>query len=380
MKFDLSAAQRDLITEMTAAGQGVLDGPLADDPDPGRLAKAWQLAAERGLTGLCLPVTHGGRGLGALDTALALEALGASGLDTGFAFGLAAHLLACAVPVRDFGAARLRAELLPALAAGRVAANAMTESGAGSDVSRLATTAVIDGDGFRIDGTKSFVSNAPVADHLIVYAATDPAAGYLGLSAFAVPAGTPGLRIGPPLRKIGLRGCLAAEVTFDGCRIGGDRLLGSAGAGSAIFQASMVWERACLPAIYLGSMAAGLRRCIEHARHRRQFGRPIADFQAVSHRLAGMHQRLEAARLLLYRACWSLDAGDPAAGAAAALSKVAVSEAVVANGLDAVQLHGAGGVLSETGVDAVLRDGLPSAVFSGSTDIQRELIVAGLLS
>ncbi|GIF46432.1 clorobiocin biosynthesis protein CloN3 [Asanoa ferruginea] len=380
MNFGLSAAQRRLLEEVAVAAEGILDGPLADDPDPAAVAKAWQVATDRGLTGLCVPVEHGGRGLGALDTALALEALGAAGLDTGFAFGIAAHLLACAVPIRDFGSGALHADLLRDLATGRVAANAMTEPDAGSDVSRLATTAVPDGDGYRLDGIKSFVSNGPIADWLVVYATTDPAAGYLGVSAFAVPRTTPGVRIGPLLRKTGLRGCLAAEVTFAGCRVGAANLIGAAGAGSQIFQAGMHWERACLAAIYLGSMATQLRQCVAHARARRQFGRALTDFQVTAHRLAVMRQRLESGRLLLQRACWLLDEGDPEASTAAALAKVAVSEAVVANGLDAIQVHGSTGVLTATGVDAVLRDGLPSTIFSGSTEIQRDIIVAGLLS
>jgi clorobiocin biosynthesis protein CloN3 len=381
MRFDLTDEQRELVREVRERADGVLDGPLPYEPDEGTVLDAWREAAARRLTGLCLPTGYGGRGLGALDTALCLEAMGASAMDTGFVFAVAAHLLACGVAIRDFGSVDTRAQILPGLASGRlVAANAMTEPGAGSDVSSLETTAARDGASYLLNGTKSFVSNGPIADILVTYATTDPAGGYLGISAFVVHRRTPGVKVGPPLGKPGLRGCLAAQVTFDDCRVDADRMLGPAGGGSVVFQASMVWERACLPAIYLGTMERQLARCVAHARSRRQFGRPLTEFQAVSHRLAVMKQRLESSRLLVYRSCWLLDRGDGSAPAHAALSKLTVSESVVANGLDTVHLHGSAGYLDSGGLAAGLLDGLPSTIFSGTTEIQKEIIVNGLLS
>ncbi|MFJ9412543.1 acyl-CoA dehydrogenase family protein [Streptomyces sp. NPDC101227] len=339
----------------------------------------WQAAGECGITGLCLPEDHGGGGFGALDTALGLEAFCAGGADTGLAFAIAAHLLACGTALAEHAHEPVRADLLRGLSSGKtIAANAMTEDEAGSDVSRLVTTAVPDGDSYVINGVKSFVSNGPLADVLVTYAVTAPSAGFLGLSAFAVPAGSPGLRVGPPLAKVGLDGCAAARVEFSECRVPRRYLMGSEGQGSSIFQESMTWERACLPAIYLGMMEAQLRRCVTHARERRQFGRRIGDFQAVSHRLATMKQRLESSRLLLYRACWQVDQGSPDAGEAAALAKVAVAETAVANGVDAVQVFGARGYLAAEGVGGRLRDVVPMHIFSGTTDIQREIIAKGM--
>src|SRR5262249_11754465 len=156
----------------------------------------------------------------------------------------------------------------------------------------------------------------------------------LGISAFAVPRDTAGLDVGPPFEKLGLRRCPAGRVRFTACAVPEHYRLGAEGLGSVIFQHSMAWERACLLAAYVGVRDDHLERCVSHARERRQFDRPIGDFQAVSHRVAAMKQRLEGARLLLYRACWLLDEGRNHT-AAAALSKVAVSEAAVANSLDA---------------------------------------------
>lgn len=378
MDFELSAEQQKRYDDLL----GALREPLAAERgQPAHFSRAeWQAAARLGLAGLCLPAEHGGGGLGALDTALCLEAFGRGCLDTGLVFALAAHLLACAVPVRDFAATAVRPQLLAGLASGElIAANAMTEDGAGSDVGRLQVQARRDGDCYLLDGEKSFASNAPVADIFVTYAVTDARAGFLGITAFAVRRDSPGLSVSSPLGKMGLANCLAGRVSFRACRVPVLLRLGEEGQGSAIFQHSMRWERACLFAAYVGLMEAQLERCVGRARERRQFGRPIADFQAVSHRIAVMKQRLEAARLLLYRACWLIDQQQDNA-AAAALAKVAVSEAAVANSLDAIQVFGGAGYLTATGIEQQLRDCVPTTIFSGTNDILRELIAreAGL--
>lgn len=373
MDFDLTPAQGERYDRVRTAVAERL-GSRAADADPESMRLAWKDAASIGLTGLCLPAEHGGEGLGALDTALSLEAFGRSCPDTGFVFAVAAHLLSCAVPVREFGTEELRSRLLAGMAAGDlIAGNAMTEDGAGSDVGEIRTTAVRSGEGYVLTGEKSFVSNAPVADVFVTYAVTDPTAGFLGVSAFAVPRELGGISVGPPHAKMGLHGCPAARVRFDGCAVPERFRLGAEGGGGAIFQRSMAWERGCLFAVYLGLMERQLGECVRHATTRRHVGRKISGFQAVSHLISRMRQRLEAARLLLYRTCWLLDQGRDDAGATA-LSKTAVSEAAVANGLDAVQLFGAAGYLADGGIERQLRDSLPTTIFSGTTEIQLELI------
>lgn len=380
MDFELTEQQRDRYAQIQAAASSV--GTERTDPAGHFTREDWRRAAAIGLPGLCLPRELGGLGLGALDTALCLEAFGRGCADTGLVFAVAAHLLACAVPIRDFLRGNGRAGLVAGLASGDlIAANAMTEDDAGSDVAALRTVARRTGENYRLDGDKSFSSNAPMADVLVTYAITDPRAGFLGVTAFAVPRDLPGLEVSGPLRKMGLHGCPAGRVRFSGCAVPSHCVIGIEGQGSAIFQHSMGWERACLPSIYLGVMEEQLRRCVEHARNRRQFGRRLADNQAISHRLAVMKQRAESARLLLYRACWLLDQSQqqPAqAGVrtAAALAKIAVSEAAVANGLDAIQIFGGAGYLAQTGIEKQLRDAVPSQIFSGTTEIQREIVVA----
>jgi len=379
MDFELTAEQRKRYADILGAARAL----LANHSETyGQFSRAqWREAARLGLTGLCLPADHGGGGLGALDTALCLEAFGRGCSDTGLVFAVSAHLLAGAVPVRDFGSAEMRERLLPGLAAGElIAANAITEDDAGSDTGRLGVTACRDVDDYVIDGEKSFVSNAPAADVLVTYAATSPGCGFLGISAFVVSPGTPGISVSEPLAKMGLGSCPAGRVRFARCRVPASCRLGEEGQGSAIFARAMAWERTCLFAAYIGVMDDQLERCVAHARARRQFGRPIARFQAISHRIAMMKQRLESARMLLYRACWLIDQQRDAYLGAVALGKVAVSEAAVSNSLDAIQIFGGTGYMAAAGIERYLRDSVPSTLFSGTTEIQREIIAreAGL--
>jgi alkylation response protein AidB-like acyl-CoA dehydrogenase len=242
----------------------------------------------------------------------------------------------------------------------------------------LKSRAARDGDHYLLDGEKSYVTNAPVADVFVVYASTDPSAGYLGLSAFAVERGAPGLTVGAPFAKMGLTTSPIATIYLDQCRVPSGNRLGAEGAGAAAFTASMQWERACLFAGYLGSMQRQLERCAAYAAERRQFRRPIGKNQAVSHRIADMKLRLDAARLLLYRACWQHAQGGDAS-LEIALSKIAVSEAAIQAGLDAIHIHGGGGFMSETGIERALRDAIPSTIFSGTSEIQRDLVAARLV-
>lgn len=340
--------------------------------------EAWSLAGEFGLLGLSVPRELGGLGLDPLATSRTLEAFGEGCTDTGFLFSAAAHLLAAAMPVVEHGTPAQKERFLPAMCSGAlIGANAITEAEAGSDVHALKTTALRSGGEYVLNGSKSYVTNGPLADVFLVYATTNPAHGYLGLSAFLVPRGTPGLQVGKPFPKMGLEGSSTAALYLEDCRVPADLALGGEGRGAAIFRSSMQWERACLFAIYLGGMERLLKATIEHAKHRRQFNQPIGRFQAVSHRVADMKLRLESARLLLYRATWLMGQGKRG-DLEIALAKVAVSEAAVQAGLDAIQIHGGMGFMTETGIEQALRDAVPATIFSGTSEIQRDLIAREL--
>jgi alkylation response protein AidB-like acyl-CoA dehydrogenase len=375
MDFGWSDSQRDLYQRTWAFARDRLGREIGAHSFP---VAEWRAAGEMGLLGLSLPERHGGLGLDALTTAYAVEAFGRGCRDGGLVFSAAAHLFACAMPIARFADDALRERWLPKLASGEaIGANAITEAEAGSDVFALKTTAVRDGSSYVLDGAKSFVTNGPVADAILVYAKTAPGDGYLGISAFVVERGTPGLRVGEPFKKMGLESSPIASVYLDGCRVPAGNRLGREGEGAAIFTDSMHWERACLFAGYVGAMERQLEECVAFAGARRQFRKPIGRQQAIAHRIADMKLRLDGARLLLYRACWLRDRGAEAT-LEVSLAKLAVSEAAIQSGLDAIQIHGGSGYLVETGVERALRDALPATIFSGTSEIQRDLIARGL--
>jgi alkylation response protein AidB-like acyl-CoA dehydrogenase len=334
----------------------------------------WRKCAEFGLTGLCVPDDVGGLGLDALTTARIVEAFGCGMADSGLLFSICAHLFAVVMPVVEHASAALREEAVPRMASGEwIGANAISEPGAGSDTAHLATRAVRDGEVYILDGEKCFATNAPVADVFLVYATTDARAGYMGQSAFLVQRDTPGITIGKPYLKSGLASSPLASVHFDGCRVPTHRRVGQEGQGARIFARSMAWERACLFAAFVGAMDAQLETCVDYARTRVQYGHPIGVNQAVSHRIVEMKRRLEAARLLLYRACWLHDRGKDAT-VEISLAKLSISEAAVESGLDAIRIHGGTGYIKDSDIDRNLLDGIGSTIFSGTSDIQRELV------
>ena len=374
MDFSWSQEQDELYTRVLSKAQS----EFSSLPDHFWTRAQWRQCGEMKLPGLSVPKHYGGEGYDALTTARAIEALGRGCEDMGLVFSLAAHLFACAMPVAEYGEEDLKHRFLPGICDGTlIGANAITEANAGSDVFALTTRATRDGTSYILDGQKSFVSNGPVADLFVVYAVTNPAHGYLGITGFLVERNTPGLVIGELIHKIGLTSTPASPVSFEACRIPATHRLGQEGQGSQIFKRSMQWERACLFAAYIGQMERQLERTVAYAQERRQFGKALGKHQAIAHRLAAMKVRLEAARLLLYRACWSLAQGQHAA-LDISLSKLAVSEAAVMGGLDAIHIHGSLGIRSEYGIGTMLCDALPATLFSGTSEMQYDIIASEL--
>jgi L-prolyl-PCP dehydrogenase len=341
-------------------------------------SEEWRLCAEAGLLGASVPKQYGGGGHDALTVARIVEGFAKGCCDTGLVFSACAHLFAVAMPIAEHGSDELKARVLPLLATGEwVGANAITEAEAGSDVFALETRAVRDDDGYLLNGCKSFVTNGPVADCFLVYASTDPTHGYLGITAFVVEGDTPGLRCGEHFDKIGLTRAPVCEVRLEACRVPESARVGDEGAGAAVFHSSMAWERACLFAQYLGVMDRQLDEVVEFARQRRQFGKPLGRHQAIAHKVADMKLRLDSGRLLLHRACWLKSRGQ-ACDLEISLAKLAISEAAVQSGLDAIQIFGALAVKTESEVPSALLDAIPSTIFSGTSEIQRDLVARGL--
>lgn len=345
----------------------------------GRFDRAlWNEAAAFGLAGLPIPERFGGSGLDALETMRVVEALGKGCEDGGLVFSLCAHMFASAVPIWRSRSSAHHERYLRDIASGKLlCANGTTEPEAGSDVYAMRSTATRAGDEYVLSGTKCFITNAPVADLFLLYLSTDRERGFLGISAFLVPRDTPGLSVSEEHEKTGLRTSPWGTIYLEDCRVPLSARVGPEGAGAALFAESMIWERACLFAYYVGAMDRVLARCIEHAQSRVQFKQAIGGFQSVSNRIVDMKLRLETSRLLLYRA-GELHRAGKRCDEAAAMAKLWISEAAVQNGLDAVQIFGGIGMTQDSGIDALLRDAIPSRVFSGSSELQRNIIARTL--
>jgi len=340
--------------------------------------EGWVRCARFGIQGLPIPAEYGGKGLGLPETIAAMEGLGYACPDNGLIFAINASMWTVSIPILLHGTEDQRRRYLPGLCDGSiVGANGASEPEAGSDIFSMAARARREGDGWVLDGRKTWVTSGPVADLLVCYASTSPERGVMGISAFIVPRDAPGFRVVREIPKLGVRTVPMGELAFEGCRLPLDALLGRDGRGAEVFNASMEWERGSILAGALGTMRRQLERCVGHARRRRQFGQPIGKFQAVAHRIVEMKLRLETCRPLVYKIGWLKALGKDAM-MEAALAKLHVSECLVKNGLDAVQVFGASGYATETGIERDLRDGIGSLIYSGTSDIQRNIIAREL--
>jgi alkylation response protein AidB-like acyl-CoA dehydrogenase len=376
VNFDLTPAQQELYNEVVHFAQARLQGGVAErDLERGFSSELWKQCGALRLQGLPVAEPLGGRGTDPLASALALEALGFGCPDSGLAFGVGAQLATATVPVWKYGSARQQARYLRGLCDGSIIGiGALTEPGAGSDAFSITTEARFDGPDFVLNGTKRYISNAPVADLVVLYAVTDRAQGFMGgVTAFLLEAGTPGFQVSRVLEPMGLRTVPLGEIVMSDVRVGADAVLGGVGGGGTVFGAAMDWERVLLMASHVGTMKRLLERSIAHARTRTQFGQPIGKFQAVAHRLVDEHVACEAARLLVYRAASHLERGKSVA-LEAAMAKLFTSEAYVETALVAIRTHGAAGYMTGAEPERALRDAVGSTLYSGTSDIQRNII------
>jgi alkylation response protein AidB-like acyl-CoA dehydrogenase len=380
VNFDLTDDQRLFRDEIVRFAQRELS-PGAEERDRNQAfpRDLWLRCGEMGLQGLPVPEEWGGSGADPITTVVVLEALGYGCDDGGLVFALCAHLLACVVPIWKHGSEEQKRRYLPDLCSGvRIAVNGMTEPASGSDAFAISTKAVPDGDGFRLNGMKTFSSNGPIANVAVVYAATDAEKGYSGgTTAFIVDTDTPGFSHGQKFEKMGLRSCPIGELVLEDVFVPRENVLGGVGGGGPIFSQSMEWERVCLVATHVGRMQRLLERSVDYARKRKAFGQSIGKYQAVSHRIADMKIQLEAARLLTYRGASRLDrARDVAMDAA--ITKTFVSEALVDSALGAVRTLGGYGIMTEYEVERVLRDSVAGTLYSGTNDMMRNIIARWL--
>jgi alkylation response protein AidB-like acyl-CoA dehydrogenase len=380
MDFAFTEEQQSLRENIIRFAQEQLNDSVVERDREQRFSpELWRRCGEIGLQGLPVPEQYGGSGLDALSSAIALEAFGYGCHDGGLVFALCAHLLSCVVPLCQYGNEEQKQRYLPGLCNGDlIGVHAMTEPGSGSDAFALRTKAEAHGSGFRINGTKTFISNAPIADLVIVFAMTDTKKGYYGgVTAFLVQSDTPGFVVSQKFEKMGLRTSPIGELVFEDVLVPAEAVLGGIGAGSTLFTQAMDWERICLFASHIGTMERLLEQAITYARTRTQFKQRIGKFQAISHRIVDMKVQLEAARLLTYRAAWRLGRVKNVS-MDAAMAKLFVSESLVKAALDTVQIHGGYGYMTEYELERALRDAVGSTIYSGTSEMQRNIIARWL--
>jgi alkylation response protein AidB-like acyl-CoA dehydrogenase len=335
---------------------------------------AWNECGRFGLLGMPVPSEYGGLGLELTDVIRVMEGLGCASNDQGLLFSINAHLWTNAIPILIYGNEEQKRRYLPLLSSGEwIGANAATEPEAGSDVFAMRTRAERAGDYYILNGTKSFVTNGPVADLVVTYATLDPALGAMGVTAFLVERSTPGIMTGKHFQKMGLQTSPMSELFFDSCKIPLGARLGREGRGAAVFECAMEWERGCILANCLGVMQRQLDQVIRHAQTRKQFGKPIGKYQSIAGRIVDMKLRLETCRPLVYRIGQLKRLGKPAE-IEAAMAKLYVSECFVKSSLDAIQIFGGYGYMTDQGIEQDLRDAVGSTLYSGTSEIQRNII------
>ncbi|MEM9293629.1 MAG: acyl-CoA dehydrogenase family protein [Acidobacteriota bacterium] len=377
MEFDWTDEQRELRrSAVDFASRYLVEGTAERDRDGTFSREIWDACGDYGLQGLLVPPEWNGSGQDLLSAVTVLEGIGYGGRDNGMIFSVAAHAASCEGPLAVFGSEPQKERWLRGLADGSlIGATGITEPDSGSNALGLGTTAEQQDGEWVLNGSKTFVTNAPLADLFIVYARTG-GSGFGGLTCFLIPQGTEGLSVGPTMHKMGLRTSPMAQVYLDSCRIPEDSVVGGVGSGAMVFNQTMDVERLLVMAPALGVMERTLERCVDHARERTTGNATIGKHQAIAHRIADMELELEAARLLLYRAAWHRGRRSTATRESA-LAKLAVSEAYVRACRAAVQIFGGYGYVVEYELERELRDALSATLYVGTSEIQRNLI-AGL--
>ncbi|MCG5055072.1 MAG: acyl-CoA dehydrogenase [Myxococcales bacterium] len=330
-----------------------------------------------GLMGIAVPETFGGAGMDTLSYVLGLEEISKACASTGVIMSVN-NSLVCE-PLLRFGNASQQQGWLSHLASGRkLGCYALSEPEAGSDAAAQKTSAKRQGEGWVLSGTKNFITNAPVADVVLVFATTDAAAKHKGISAFLVPLDTPGVTVGPPDDKLGIRGAPSAQVFFDECRLPADALVGAEGEGFKIAMTTLDGGRIGIAAQAVGIAQAAFEAATRYAVERKTFGKPIAEHQAIQFKLADMSTEIDAARMLLWRAAVTKDEGARFSKEAA-MAKVFASEVANRVAKEAVQVFGGYGYLTDYPVERHFRDAKITEIYEGTSEIQRLVIAAALL-
>lgn len=370
--------QKDLKNAIRA-WSGKLNEESVDYGDRESLRKKWEIVKQIGVLGLPIKSEHGGLGQDILTTMYALETLGNISDDEGLNFIISSHIVSTTIPIQKFGNESQCDKYLPELCAGNlIGAHAITETESGSDAFDMNTNAVKNEKGYLLNGSKTFITNGPIADVFVIYARTSKDAGALGgFSAFIVDKSTPGFKVGQPIKKMGLNTSTLCDLYFDDCQLSTDNLLGKEGQGFSIFTYVMKWEILCSFIINVGEMERLLKKCITYSKSRTQFGKSISKHQAISHKIADMKISLETSRMMMYKAGYEFQRGKNST-VDLSIAKIVTSENFVKSSLDAIQIFGGYGYMQESGVEKYLRNSVASKIYSGTSEIQRNTIASML--
>lgn len=342
--------------------------------------EGFKKCGEFGLLGLPVPVEYGGGGTDVITMMAAMDGFGNGCTDGGFTMSLGAHICICTIPIWQYGTEEQKKKFLPKLCSGEfIGGFGLTEPNAGSDALNVQTTAKKDGGHWVLNGTKMFITNGNIADVLLVITTVDRKKKASGLTAFLVEKGTPGFSCSRELDKMGMRSSPTAELVFEDCRVPDENRIGEVGGGVSVVMGTLGWERATMIASAIGAQERVLEKSVRYAQERVQFGKPIASFQAIQHKLADMKMNLEIIRLLIHKSAWMKDQGIDDM-AFAAITKLAVSELGQANMLHSLQIHGGYGYMREYEIERWVRDSMLSTIGAGTSEIQRMIIARSLLA
>ena len=375
---DWNDEQKALRTGLQKYYEALNVGVLEDDAAERFNRDKWQLIRESGVIRIPFAEQWGGLGHDALTLVYVLEELGYGCRDGGLLFALATQIVSAAIPLQKFGSEELKERYLARLINGEIiSAHAISEASAGSDAMAMSTTATPDGDGYLLNGGKTFITNGPIADVITVYAKLETGDGASGITAFLVPADTPGFHVGPPIAKLGLNTCPFCELEFTDCRVPASNIVGKAGAGFFILEHVMTWEILCIFIMMAGEMQERMERCIAHAKKRTAFGVPIASNQYVAGKIVDQKIGIETSRKHLYDTARRFAKGRSVT-TEISMAKLVTSEANLASALSAVQLFGGRGYMREYGMEKGLRDAVGAPIYSGTSEMQRVRIAAML--
>ncbi len=380
--FAPSEEQQLLISEVRRfSTEQILPGAAERDAAKRFPLRLLREMGEMGLLGMFVPEEYGGAGFDMVSYVMAVEEVSRADASVGVTMSVTNSV--CCWPILEFGSDDLKARVLPELASGEeLGGFGLTEPGAGSDAGGLRTTAVREGDHWILNGEKAWITNAGEAKYFVVVARTDPDAGNRGLTAFVVPSDVPGFSVGLAEHKLGLRSSLTAPLFFENCRVPAANLLGEEGQGFKIAMATLDHSRLGIAAQAVGIHQRALELARDYAREREQFGRPIADFQAIQFTLADIAVELEAARTLTRCAAAVAEAGSASgdAGRLASEAKLFASEAANRACQRSLQLHGGNGFHEDYEIARLYRDVRVTTIYEGTSEMQRLVIARRLLS